>query len=551
MRSRRFALGLVAALLCTLCVACAKSPATEMAQEDKLEKIRNANRIDTTGFLRLVDDSMDTVDPQCTTEYYTVALNVFDRLVELQSNDDGYAKIVPSLADSWEVSSDGLVYRFHLHEGVKFSDGNDLTASDVRFTFERLLTHPNAANRDLVMCILGAEELHSGKADTLEGFRELDDLTFEITLAYPYEPFISTLSSPGASILDEDSVKHADLLFGVYPQFTVGTGPFILKRWTLGTEMLLIANEDCWSGAPKCPGIQITLMRDAEAQRLMFEEGTLDILDLDNLGGEAEIFLHSEQFKQNILSGLRVGLKYIALNESFPPLDDVRVRKALQLSLDRRVILDAVYGGYGRLENGIFPYGLTGHNSDLPEIPYDPEEASRLLEEAGCGDGFDLEILISEDAAETNREVVELAAYMWQQIGVRTNVNVVSEQEFSAKRKSGQAMCYTHGWTADYDDPDNFIYTFFGNAENSKYRSICYSDEATMERVRNARAILSDMARIKEYRDLEKKIIQEDAAWIPLCSHEHFFVVSDRVEGFKVPWNGWSMGMYRDVRVKD
>lgn len=560
MRSKPFALLLAAAALCMLCAACSASSAaapdtTEIDDQDEKdiypEQLRNTSYVDTTGFLRLVDDSIGTVDPQCTTEYYTVALNVFDRLVELRGNEDGTARIEPSLAESWERSADGLTYRFHLHEGVTFSNGSPLTASDVRYTFERLLTYPKSVNQDLALCILGAEELRRGEADSLSGFRELDELTFEITLAYPYAPFLATLSSPGASILDEESTERADLLFGVHAQSTIGTGPFIFRKWSVGSEMIFLPNENCWSGAPSCPGIVVTTMRDAESQRLMFENGELDILDLDNLGGEAEYFLHSEQYHDRICSGLRVGLKYIALNESVPPLDDVRVRRALQLALDRQVMLNAVYGGHGNLENGIFPHGLSAYNPELDEIPYDPEEAARLLEEAGVGDGFDLPISISIDASATNREVAEFAAFMWQQIGVNAEIVELDETEYMAKRRAGRLACYCHGWTADYDDPDNFIFTFFGNRENTVSRSLCYGDEAVIERVAKARSILNDAERMAEYHALEQKIVQEDAAWIPLFSHEHFFVVSERTEGFRVPWNGWSMGMYREITLND
>lgn len=157
-------------------------------------------------YLSFVDDDADTVDPQCTSEYYTIALNVFDRLVEIQAEEDGTSEIVPSLADSREISPDGLTYRFHLHEGDTFSNGSPLTSSDIRYTLTRLLTHPDAENQDVAMPIRGAEALHNGKASDLAGFYDYD---FSITLSQPYAAFLACLSTPGASVLDEESTVEA------------------------------------------------------------------------------------------------------------------------------------------------------------------------------------------------------------------------------------------------------------------------------------------------------------------------------------------------------
>ena len=137
----------------------------------------------------------------------------------------------------------------------------------------------------------------------------------------------------------------------------------------------------------------------------------------------------------------------------------------------------------------------------------------------------------------------------WRKIGVEALLLELSEEDFMEQRKNGEIACYSSTWSADFNDPDNFIYTFFGTEENSSSRSLLYADAAVMERVRDARAIADEKARIREYQDLERKIVQEDAAWIPLFSKQHIFVVSDRVNGFRVAWNGWSSASYRDVSV--
>jgi ABC-type transport system substrate-binding protein len=136
---------------------------------------------------------------------------------------------------------------------------------------------------------------------------------------------------------------------------------------------------------------------------------------------------------------------------------------------------------------------------------------------------------------------------MWEKIGVHAQPLVVDESVFMRLRKRGELACYLATWTADYNDPDNFIYTFFGNRENTTFRSLCYSREDVMERVRLARAIPDSQERIREYRSLENTIVQEDAAWIPLFSRLRYYVTSKRLRGIQSSWNGSVKNMYREM----
>lgn len=501
-------------------------------------------------YLTFLDVEPQIVDPQLISENYTVPLNIFDRLVEVDDESDTN-ELKPSLAESWNVSEDGQTYTFRLRAGVTFSNGEPLTSSDVRYTLERLITHPDSCAADIAAEIRGAERLHDGLADKLEGFKELDDLTFTIELKEPYAAFLAELSTPGASILDEDTTRALGSRFGTSAETTVGTGPFLLTEWDRHQSIIMTANPTCWAGIPHCPGLHMMFYTDHDPLRAMYANGEIDILDLDKLDMTAEYFLHGDIYLKNLIRSPRVGITYIALNESKGPLGDTRVRKALQLALDRQTILQACTGGRGIVENGIFPRGLAGYNPSLEAIPYDPEAAHQLLEEAGYGEGFDLTISCNASSTQSTRDLLRLAAAMWGKIGVRTTIEELDDAGFIAKRKAGELTCYTATWSADYNDPNNFIYTFFGTAQNSAGRSLCYSDEATMQQVRDARTIVDEHERISAYQALEQKIVQDDAAWIPLYSRYHFFVVSDRVHGFSARWNGWSSNRYDNVTLVD
>lgn len=523
--------------------------AEDSTSTEAAETTSGSSDLDTTNFLKIADDNPDITDPQCTSEYYTVGMNVFDRLVEVEAHDDGTSEIVPSLAYDWDISDDGLVYTFYLEEGVKYSNGADMTASDVLYSFTRLLTYEKAVNDDVVDCILGAEELMNGEADTLEGFEIIDDYTIQITLTQPYAAFLAGLTTPGASILDEETTEAAGSQFGIDPEVTIGTGPFIFESWVFNSEIILVANEDCWSGAPACEGIVMKFIDDQDTMRMMYENGELDILDLDNASSQLEYFLDNEEYADNIVSGMRVGIYYIGLNEAFEPLDNVLVRKALQRAVDRQAILDALYAGRGQVLSGILPVGLIGYNADLPDIEYDPEEAKALLAEAGYADGFDLTFTISSEAGTTTKDLVEIIAAQWGEIGVNVTIETMDDATMLDMRRSGQIMCYTSSWSADFNDPDNFLYTFFGTEENTVLRSLNYYNTDAIARVAAARGIVDEDERIAEYQALEELIIQEDAAWVPLFAKEHLFVVNDRVSGFTVSWNGWSNNYYRNVSV--
>ena len=492
-------------------------------------------------YLVAIEDEPDTVDFQCTSIHYTIAQNVFNRLVEMEGDENGDMVILPSLAESWEISEDRRQYTFHLRKDVKFSNGEALTASDVYYTFLRLMNHPDSCNQDIV------EMIEGGAA--LTGIEILGDYEFTITLSQPFEAFLACLSMPGASILDEETTEKAGDRFGLDPEATIGTGSFILTEWEAGKGLVLTANPDCWAGAPKCAGLDLRFMNDSEQVKDMFDADGLDILNLDELGDTAEYYLHGNTYADRLHEVRQIGITYIALNASVEPLNDVRVRKALQLGLDRQVLLDAIYSGRGNVENGIFPHGLYGYNPDLPEIPHDPEGAKKLLDEAGLADGFSFTISVNAASTQWELALLTLAASMWEEIGVTANIDVLPEDEFMPLRKTGGLACYAATWIADYNDPDNFIYTFFGSRENTTFRSLCYPNDDIIARVREARAIGDPDSRVAEYRALEKTIIQDDAAWIPLFSRLRYYVSSERLKGFRASWNGSVKNNYREMTI--
>ena len=550
--SLMLAAALTAGLALTGCGGSKTSDTTDNtagAENESTAEVKGVD-VDTTGYLvAALNADIQTADVQKTSKDYEVPFNIFDRLVDVEVGTDGNSKIVPSLAESWDISDDGLEYTFHLRQGVKFHNGNDFTAEDVAYTFHRMLTVEGGVNTEFIDQIKGADELLAGETDTLEGVEVVDDYTIKVTLKEPFAGFLASISSPGVSIYDSEATEAAGDQFGMDPAVTVGTGPFEFSSWSFNNQLVLTRNEDYWKGASGLPGVVIKIIPDTETQSMMFESGELDILDLDYAADSVDRF--TETYPDQIVQGPRVGIVYFTMNFNKEPFQDVRVRKAVQMSIDRQAILDALYGGRGQVEQGIFPHGLIGFNPDQEKIKYDPEAAKALLAEAGYADGFDMEIAADSSASDTMTMALEIVSDQLAEVGIRAEIKNYDESTWLETRKSGELGSFMSTWSADYNDPDNFIYTFFGNEEKTRIRSINYPDTEVMERVAKARTIVNEDERLAEYKALEEKLIHEDAAWVPMFSRLHLFAVSKRVQGFAPLWSGLSDQLFYNISLSE
>ena len=550
--SLMLAAALTAGLALTGCGGSKTSDTTDNtagAENESTAEVKGVD-VDTTGYLvAALNADIQTADVQKTSKDYEVPFNIFDRLVDVEVGTDGNSKIVPSLAESWDISDDGLEYTFHLRQGVKFHNGNDFTAEDVAYTFHRMLTVEGGVNTEFIDQIKGADELLAGETDTLEGVEVVDDYTIKVALKEPFAGFLASISSPGVSIYDSEATEAAGDQFGMDPAVTVGTGPFEFSSWSFNNQLVLTRNEDYWKGASGLPGVVIKIIPDTETQSMMFESGELDILDLDYAADSVDRF--TETYPDQIVQGPRVGIVYFTMNFNKEQFQDVRVRKAVQMSIDRQAILDALYGGRGQVEQGIFPHGLIGFNPDQEEIKYDPEAAKALLAEAGYADGFDMEIAADSSASDTMTMALEIVSDQLAEVGIRAEIKNYDESTWLETRKSGELGSFMSTWSADYNDPDNFIYTFFGNEEKTRIRSINYPDTEVMERVAKARTIVNEDERLAEYKALEEKLIHEDAAWVPMFSRLHLFAVSKRVQGFAPLWSGLSDQLFYNISLSE
>lgn len=491
---------------------------------------------------------MSTMDVSKTTDNYMVPLNVFDRLFETKVVGET-AEVVKSLCTEYAVSEDGLTYDFEIRSDVVFSNGSALTASDVKYSFERLLIEARD-NTDIPLEVVGGEALMKGEASELAGFTVTDDTHFTVTLNAPNAGFLAELSAPAMSIVDAETMAEVKN-FGVEPADTIGSGPYKVTEWEANNHYTLEYNDKYWGEEPSVKKVIVEVIPNAATQNLKFQNRELDIIDLQNLDSTIVQSMYKPVYPDQMISTPKVGMTYLVMNENNEYLKDVRVRRAIGMALDVDLFINGIYNGDAIRENGIIPTGIWAHNDSLEGLPYDPDGAKALLKEAGYSDGEIHFEIAMDSAADSNTQLLcgSISQYL-ERVGIRASIQSYDHSAWLALRNSGEMDSFVARWGMDYNDPANIMYTFFGSPENTKGRSINYPDTEIMDRVSAARAIVDDAAREAEYQALEQKLIGEDVAWIPLFEELHLYCIGSRVESFTPHWAGFSDFYVTDVVLK-
>lgn len=322
----------------------------------------------------------------------------------------------PVLAESWEVSDDGLQFTFHLREGVRWHDGEPFTSEDVKFTLENVSTLHGRAGVVI---------------DHITSVETPDDHTVVVTLDAPFGPFLSFLSNENVGIQPKHIYEGTDILENPANLAPIGTGPFVFSDWTPGESIEVVRNDDYW-GAPRpyLDRIIFRIIPDSSARVLALESGEVDFIsnydmnfvDVPRLIDNPDLYVELGRGHPRVL--------LLFFNTTEEPFSDPEVRKALFTALDRELMLDAAFGGIGSLGRSSIPPGLGwAYNPDIDYMemfPYDPEAAAAQLDEAGYPvgqDGTRFEARFVYDPAQPGfSDVADILRFNWEEIGVKVSL---------------------------------------------------------------------------------------------------------------------------------
>lgn len=414
------------------------------------------------GLIYCSEGNPSTFNPQLATSGTTAdaaSYQIYDRLLEF---DPVTSKIVPGLASSWKVSKNGLIYSFtlrtdvHFHSNSDFSPSRKFSADDVIFSMNRWRNweHPYHDVSGGNYPYFASLEL-----DTLiDEVVRIDSHRIEIRLSKPDSSFLANLATDFAIVL---SAEYGDFLLNqgtpeLIDEQPIGTGPFQFRRHQKDRFIRYQKNHKYWREIPLVDQLifDITPLSSLRLAKLM--TGECDVLSLP-AHSELEIIRERDNLVLDEKPGLNVG--FWAFNTSRPPFDNIEVRRALAMAIDKTALLEAVYFGSAIKANGIIPPSSWAHQSDLQSTSYNPVLAKELLEKNGIEDGFSLDIWAMPVERSYNPNAVMMAGLMQgflKEVGV--NVNIVSFEWNSFRRRlaEGNYDSILIGWSADNGDPDNF-----------------------------------------------------------------------------------------------
>ncbi len=454
---------------------------------------------------------------------------IFEALFEgLVVVDPETAGGIPGVAESWDISDDGLTYTFHLREDAMWSDGVPITADDVVYSWLRELAPETASPYAWfpVMFIAGAAEYNSGEAGPeAVQIAALDDHTFQMTLIGPLPYVIGALNHYSFAIVPQHAIEKYGKDW-ILPENFVGNGPFVLKEWTPQDKIVCVKSDTYWDkDNVKLDEVIYYASDDTTTNYNMYLAGQVDWIT-----GVPNDVLDSIMMREDYQSAPQLSTYYYTINTTKAPLDDVRVRKAISYAIDRQTLVDTITRA-GQIPCwGIVPF-MDGYDG-LGDAKYDPEYAQQLLAEAGYpnGVGFPtLNLLYNTDDAHK-----AIAEYVQQQLKQNLNINIVLENQewatYLANRNAGNFDIARVGWVGDYQDPNTFLDMFVTGAGMNGGK---YSNDVYDTLINEAARMEAGPERFEVLLTAEDILINEDQGIIPF----YYYVSQNLIDLNK--WGGW------------
>jgi len=477
---------------------------------------------------RTLIDSSDTYDPRSldpalSTDVPTgrAVAYVFDGLTRFTA----HARIVPGLATRWAVTPDGRTYTFHLRAGVHFHDGTLFSAADVRHSFERVLDPRTKGGRGWPLYpIAGARAFAAGTAHSIAGLRVVDDSTVQFTLREPFAIFPKMLAMPVAAIVPQRIPPD----FGEHP---VGTGPWRFVAWHHDDYLEFARNPSYFGGAPKSDSLVARIIPEMSTAEAEFESGNVDVVQVPPREGPS--WKANDEMRPLLQSAPSLRFIYAAFNTTRGPLRDARVRQAINLAVDRRMLLARIWGGQGVLAAGVIPPSLDGYDPTREPYPYDTARARQLLREAGYPNGIHLELWTSQTEG-FPRLAQTIQAYL-ARVGIHVTIVERDASSMREAARNGKTDIALKDWYADYPDAENFLYPLLHSANKGVGGNVSFYASAPYDSlVSAARRETNDSLRTVMYRQADAMEFR-DAPMLYLFFYTELWAVQPWIHGWTVP----------------
>ena len=477
---------------------------------------------------------------------------IFNTLVDY---DEAAKKVAPALAEKWNVSADGLTYTFHLRPNVAFQTTDyfkptrALNADDVVFTFDRMLDDSNPWHK--VAGPNGFPHAQSmGLVKLVKAIKKIDDRTVQFELNEPNATFLPMLTMGFASIY---SAEYADQLLKAGKQIDlnakpIGTGPFILKSYTKDAVIRYDANPSYWGPKPKVERLIYAITPDPSVRMQKVKANECQIALSPK---PSDVMQAKDEKSLAVVQTPAFMTAFVALNTQHKPLDDERVRQAINMAFDRATYLKVVFDNTAAPAVNPYPTNTWSYDKEIAAYPYDPAKAKALLAQAGYPNGFSTTIWLRPQGSVLNpkpKAGAELLQADLAKIGVKAEVKVIEWGELIKQAKQGQHDMLFMGWAGDNGDPDNYLTPLFScNGVKSGINFARYCDPKLDKLIADGRATADQATRSKDY-EAAQKIIHDEALWVPLGYPTASAITRSSVTGYKV--SAFGRQHFADVSVE-